>query len=308
LLQFILPLNYMSNALYNTRKGLRDIQAVITLLHIQPEIVYANPLQSPTVHNPTITFDHVSFGYTPDRLIVNNISFSVPTGSSVALVGPSGSGKSTIAKLIFRFYDVTSGSITLNNHDIRTLAQHTLHQQIGIVPQDIILFNRTLYDNIAYARPDASEQEVHAAARHACLEPFIHSLPDGYLTLIGERGINISGGEKQRIAIARMLLKAPPLCIFDEATSSLDLHTEREIQHTIRTLFNNSTNIIIAHRLSTITHVDQILVLDQGQIVERGTHAELLNKNDLYAQLWNQQNMTNIVSEIQGNGLHSISP
>ena len=290
LLQFIMPLNYLSNTIYQARKGLQDVKTIIELLHLEPEIKYKNSSPPCTPNKPTLSFKNVSFKYqSNDRTILKNISFSVPSGTTTAIVGPSGSGKSTLAKLIFRFYDITKGTILLNNHDIKAFGQEALHKQIGIVPQDIPLFNHTLYYNIAYASPHASEQQVLEAAQQACLESFINSLPKGYMTLVGERGLKLSGGEKQRIALARLILRQPSLYIFDEATSSLDSRTEQKIQQNLTLLAHEKTTLIIAHRLSTIIHADQIIVLDQGQIVECDTHTRLLQQHGLYAQLWNKQ-------------------
>jgi ATP-binding cassette subfamily B protein len=271
------------------RKAWQDICEVQKILMVRPEItdtVDALPLRA---SHADIVFENVSFGYNEKRTILNAISFSMPAGKTVAIVGSTGSGKSTIVRLLFRFFDVTNGAITINGHDIRLLTQESLHKAIGIVPQDTVLFNNTIYFNIASGNPQASRQEVEQAAKDAQLEEFIKQLPDGYQTEVGERGLKLSGGEKQRIAIARVLLKKPLIYIFDEATSALDSSTEREIQKNIRTVSFGNTTLIIAHRLSTIIHADTILVLENGNIVEQGNHHALLNQQSAYANLWYKQ-------------------
>ena len=289
LLQFVQPLSWFGYFLRKIRKGLTDMENILSLLDIKPDIVDAPGAYILRSDYAEIVFDHVSFGYEPNRLILKDISFKVPRGTSVAIVGPSGSGKSTIARLLFRFYDVTSGVLLINNHDVRLVTQESLQKLIGIVPQDTVLFNNTLFYNIAYGRPDASIEEVEEAARLAHLDFFIEQLPEGLQTTVGERGLKLSGGEKQRVAIARVLLKRPLVYLFDEATSALDTRTEREIQKNLEEISAGSTTLIIAHRLSTVTHADNIIVLEAGQIAEQGSHQQLLEKDGLYARLWKKQ-------------------
>ncbi len=289
LLQFIYPLNHLGYILRTIRKGLNDVGAAMNLLKFKPEIKDAPHAVDIKINQAEIVFDNVKFNYDERRQILKGISFTVPAGKSVAVVGATGSGKSTIARLLYRFYDITGGSIQINGHDIRTITQHSLHRAIGIVPQDTILFNNTLYYNVAYARPSATKQEIEEVIRMAHLDAFIKRLPDGYHTEVGERGLKLSGGEKQRIAIARVLLKKPAIYIFDEATSALDTHTEREIQNNLEEISTGATTLTIAHRLSTVINADNIIVLDHGIIAEQGTHQELLERNGLYAQLWQKQ-------------------
>jgi ATP-binding cassette subfamily B protein len=236
-----------------------------------------------------IVFDNVSFSYDDQRPILKNLSFTIPAGKTVAIVGSTGSGKSTIVRLLFRFFEVTNGNILINGKDIRSFTQESLHTSIGIVPQDMVLFNNTIYFNIAYGNPHASKDEIEKAAHDAQLEKFIQRLPLGYQTIVGERGLKLSGGEKQRIAIARMLLKKPLIYVFDEATSALDSATELEVQKNIRQLSFDNTTLIIAHCLSTIMHADAILVLENGSIVEQGNHMELLARDHYYSTLWHKQ-------------------
>jgi ATP-binding cassette subfamily B protein len=246
----------------------------------------AVPLQ---VAGGTVRFEAVKFAYEPERTILDGLSFEVPAGKMVAVVGPSGAGKSTISRILLRFYDVAGGRVTIDGQDIRDVTQTSLRAALGVVPQDTVLFNDTILYNIRYGRPEASDADVMEAARLAQIDPFIRALPDGYQTMVGERGLKLSGGEKQRVAIARTILKGPPILMLDEATSALDSHTEKEIQDALDRVSKNRTTLIIAHRLSTIVHADTILVLDKGALVEQGTHAELMAKDGLYASLWNRQ-------------------
>lgn len=289
LLQFIQPLSYFGYIIRSIRRGLNDVNSAMNLLALKPEIKDAPHAIDLKIETATITFDNVHFAYDERRPILKGVSFTVLAGKSLAVVGATGSGKSTIARLLYRFYEVKEGAILINGHDIRSITQDSLHRAIGIVPQDTILFNNTLYYNIAYGNPQAPEHEVTQAISMAHLDAFIKRLPDGYKTEVGERGLKLSGGEKQRIAIARVLLKKPALYIFDEATSALDTQTERDIQNNLEEISAGATSVTIAHRLSTVVNSDMIIVLDQGVIAEQGTHAELLERNGIYYKLWNQQ-------------------
>lgn len=287
LIQLYLPLNFLGIVYRELRQALTDIERMFGLLNEHREIADAPDAQTlPGGQTVTIEFDAVDFAYEPNRQILHELSFSVPAGSSVAVVGHSGAGKSTLARLLFRFYDVTGGSIRIDGHDLRQLTQHSLRSAIGIVPQDTVLFNDSILYNIRYGRVDASDDEVIAAARAASLHDFVSRLPDGYATRVGERGLKLSGGEKQRVAIARALLKNPPILIFDEATSALDSATEKAIQSQLELAARGRTTLVIAHRLSTVMNADRILVMDGGRIVESGTHAELVAKNGKYANMW----------------------
>jgi len=275
-----------------------DIETMFFILSRRPEIEDrsgAPPLKVPA---GSIRFENVSFAYEPARQILSNVSFEVPAGRTVAIVGPSGAGKSTISRLLFRFYDVTSGRILIDGQDIRGITQQSLRAAIGMVPQDTVLFNDTIRYNIQYGCWDASDAEVEEAARLAQIDGFIRLAPKGYDTEVGERGLKLSGGEKQRVAIARTILKAPPILLLDEATSALDSHTERDIQEALDRVARNRTTLVIAHRLSTIVGADEILVLDRGTIVERGTHSELLARGGLYASMWNRQREAQMAREI----------
>jgi ATP-binding cassette subfamily B protein len=290
LLQFVTPLSYFGLLFRDLRQSLTDMENVIHLMNEKPEVTdtpHATTLSSSTAD---ITFTNVKFHYEHRRAILHGITFTVPAGKTVAIVGASGSGKSTIARLLFRFYDVTDGSIAINGHDIRTITQDSLHKAIGIVPQDTVLFNNTLYYNIAYGRPSATREDVEQVIKLAHLDGFIKELPEGLDSMVGERGLKLSGGEKQRIAIARVLLKKPLMYIFDEATSALDTNTERDIQQSLEAISAESTTLIIAHRLSTVIYADTIIVLDKGKIVEQGSHQQLLDAQGMYARLWKKQN------------------
>ncbi len=289
MIQLYMPLNFMGMVYREIKQGLVDLETMFGLLAEPPEVVDKPGAKPLIVTEGTIRFEDVSFSYDPDRRILDHVSFEVPAGRMVAIVGPSGAGKSTISRILFRFYDIESGRVTIDGQDIRDVTQSSLRAAIGVVPQDTVLFNDTIRYNIRYGRPHASEEEVFEAARLAQIDDFIRTLPAGYDTMVGERGLKLSGGEKQRVAIARTLLKAPPILMLDEATSALDSHTEKEIQDALDRVAKNRTTLVIAHRLSTIVHADNIVVLDKGRVVEQGTHAELIAKGGLYASLWSRQ-------------------
>jgi ABC-type transport system involved in Fe-S cluster assembly fused permease/ATPase subunit len=298
LLQIYRPLNFIGFVYRELRQGLTDIEEMFKLLDQDPEIEDSPGAKPLAVTGPVARFEDVTFHYDPDRPILKGVSFEVPAGKTVAIVGPTGAGKSTISRLLFRFYDVTGGRITIDGQDLRDVTQTSLRSAIGMVPQDTVLFNDTIGYNIEYGRPGASEEEVREAARMAQVGPFIDSLPKGYKTPVGERGLKLSGGEKQRVAIARTILKAPSILILDEATSALDTKTERDIQAALDEVSRNRTTVVIAHRLSTVVNADEILVLRDGQIAERGNHAALLQQNGLYAQMWNRQREANEAAEL----------
>jgi ATP-binding cassette subfamily B protein len=289
LMQLFRPLDMLGWVYRSIRQGLIDMEAMFSLVDTPAEIVDAPGAAALTVPNGHVRFENVAFGYEPERIILKGVTLDVPAGSSLAVVGPSGAGKSTLARLLYRFYDPTSGHISIDGQNIATVTQSSLRSAIGIVPQDTVLFNDTIGYNIGYGREGASQEAIEEAARGAAIDGFIAALPHGYDSMVGERGLKLSGGEKQRVAIARTLLKDPPILILDEATSALDSRTEEAIQGTLGAAARGRTTIIIAHRLSTIVGADQIVVLDAGQVAERGTHAELLAKGGLYADLWARQ-------------------
>ncbi|HHQ41314.1 MAG TPA: ABC transporter ATP-binding protein/permease, partial [Chromatiales bacterium] len=286
MLQLFMPLNFLGIVYRQLKHALADMDRMFRLLDHEPEIRDAPDARPLEVRRGEIRFERVDFAYRPDRPILRGVDFRVPAGRKVAVVGPSGAGKSTLVRLLFRFYDVDRGRILIDGQDVREVTQESLRRAIGIVPQDTVLFNDTIYYNILYGRPDASREEVEEAARLAHIHDFILSLPQGYETVVGERGLKLSGGEKQRIAIARVLLKDPPIMVFDEATSSLDSHSEQVILGALREVAAKRTTLVIAHRLSTIVDADEILVMDGGRIVERGDHRALLAQGGLYARLW----------------------
>ena len=289
MLQLYMPLHFLGFVYREIRHSLADMEKMFRLLHEHKEIADAPDAGVLQVGKASVRFDNVSFGYEPDRQILYDVSFDIPAGHTVAVVGASGAGKSTLSRLLFRFYDVGQGGIQINGQDIRGVTQTSLRAAIGIVPQDTVLFNDTIYYNIAYGRPDATREDVIAAAQAAHIHTFIESLPLGYQSMVGERGLKLSGGEKQRVAIARAILKNPAMLIFDEATSALDSQSEKSIQAELRGIAQNRTTLVIAHRLSTVVDANQILVMGQGRIIERGTHYELLAQQGAYAHLWNLQ-------------------
>ena len=289
LMQLYVPLNFMGMVYREIKQGLIDIETMFALLHETPEIVDRPGAKPLRVKRGEIKFENVSFAYDPERPILKDVSFEVPAGKMVAIVGPSGAGKSTISRILFRFYELSSGRVTIDGQNIRDVTQASLRAAIGMVPQDTVLFNDTIRYNIRYGRWEASDAEVQEAARLAQIHAFILTLPQGYDALVGERGLKLSGGEKQRVAIARTILKSPPILMLDEATSALDSHTEKEIQDALERVARERTSLVIAHRLSTVVHADNIIVLDHGEIVEQGTHLELLTKGGLYASLWARQ-------------------
>ena len=298
LIQLYQPLNLLGTVYREITQALVDMESMFRLLHKPIEVQDKPNAPDLVVRGGAIAFKDVVFAYEPARTVLKGISFTVPAGKTVAVVGPSGAGKSTISRILYRFYDIQSGSVTIDGQDIRDVSQASLRKIIGIVPQDTVLFNDTVEYNIAYGRIGASEPEVKEAARLAQIDKFIRELPLGYDAMVGERGLKLSGGEKQRVAIARTILKNPPILLLDEATSALDTHTEREIQGALSEVSRNRTSLVIAHRLSTVIDADEILVLDHGEIVERGRHDALVAKGGHYAAMWNKQKQAAEAREI----------
>jgi ATP-binding cassette, subfamily B, heavy metal transporter len=300
LLQLFIPLSFLGSVYSQVKHALTDMELMFTLLERKPEVTDRVGAKDLDVGAGNVRFERVCFSYDPQRPILHDVDFEIPPGQKLAVVGPSGAGKSTLARLLFRFYDVSKGRILVNGQDIRAVTQQSLRAAIGIVPQDTVLFNDTIAYNIAYARPEASQEEVIEAARLAHIHHFIAALPKGYDTVVGERGLKLSGGEKQRVAIARAILKRPRILVFDEATSSLDSHAEQAILEALREVAAEHTTLVIAHRLSTVVDADQILVMEHGRILERGTHAALLAEGGLYARLWALQQEERVSNSERG--------
>lgn len=289
LLQLAVPLNMLGFVYREIKQSLVDMDRMFKMMDVEPEVVDAPGALDLVVSDAQVTFENVEFHYDADRQILKGVSFNVPGGKTTAIVGSTGAGKSTISRALFRFYNLSGGEITIDGQNIANITQASLRKSIGVVPQDTVLFNDTIFYNIAYGLPEASFDDVIEAAKRAQIHDFIASLPAAYDTLVGERGLKLSGGEKQRVAIARTILKNPPILLLDEATSALDTHTEKEIQESLNEISRNRTTLIIAHRLSTVVNADEIIVLDQGKIIERGRHSQLLGKDGAYATMWNRQ-------------------
>ena len=289
MLQLFIPLGFLGSSYRMIRQALVDMEFLFQLLSLEPEIQDSNNAKVLVVREGEVKFSHVSFGYEPERSVLNDINFTIAPGTTTAIVGPSGAGKSTLSRLLYRFYDVNGGTLCIDDQNIAEVTQLSLRQAVGIVPQDTVLFNDTIAFNILYGRPQSTEEEMYAAARSASIHDFIISLPKGYETRVGERGLKLSGGEKQRVAIARTVLKNPPILVLDEATSALDIGTEREIQAALKEVSRDRTTMVIAHRLSTIVHANEIIVIDKGSIVERGSHNELLSLGGTYSVMWQRQ-------------------
>lgn len=308
LMQLYIPMNFMGMLYREIRQALIDINEMFSILARDPEVRDATSALPLNISAGELRFEDVHFAYTPDRPILRGVNFTVPAGKTVAVVGPSGAGKSTLSRLIFRFYEPQSGRILIDGQDIAAVQQESLRAAIGMVPQDTVLFNDTIGYNIRYGRPDASDAEVREAARLAQIDHFIEALPHGYETQVGERGLKLSGGEKQRVAIARTILKSPHILVLDEATSALDSFTEREIQQALDQVSRGRTTLVIAHRLSTIINADEILVLERGEIAERGTHSDLLERGGLYAALWNRQRQVDAARATLAREAGSVRP
>ena len=289
MIQLYMPLNFIGSSYREIKQGLIDVEQMFTLLKVNAEIKDKPGAPDLKVDEADVVFENVDFAYDPERPILRNLSLRIPPGKTVAIVGPSGAGKSTISRLLYRFYDVKAGRVLIDGQDISQVTQKSLRAAIGMVPQDTVLFNDTIRYNIRYGRPDATDAEVEEAARLAQIHDFVMSLPKGYDALVGERGLKLSGGEKQRVSIARTILKGPPILILDEATSALDSFTEQQIQAALKKVSEDRTTLVIAHRLSTVVDADEIIVLDKGQVAERGTHDELLARHGIYAAMWNRQ-------------------
>jgi len=289
MLQLFIPLNFLGIVYRQIKYALADMDLIFKLLEQEPEIKDRENAPAMQVDDGEIRFESVDFGYQDNRQILFDVNFHIQSGQKVAVVGHSGAGKSTLSRLLFRFYDVKAGRILIDGQDIREVSQSSLRTAIGIVPQDTVLFNDTIYYNLSYGRTDATREEIVEAARMAHIKEFIESLPEGYDTVVGERGLKLSGGEKQRVAIARAILKHPRIMVFDEATSSLDTKTEQAIQETLKEVAQDHTTLVIAHRLSTVVDADRILVMDEGRIVEQGTHQQLLAEKAVYAHMWSLQ-------------------
>ncbi len=308
LMQLYQPLNFLGFVYREIKQGFVDMEGMFRLMSLHEEVadrpgarvLPSGPAQGEAQGEGSVVFRDVRFGYRPDREVLHGVSFAVGAGRKLAIVGPTGAGKSTISRLLFRFYDVWEGEVEVDGMDVRDLTQDSLRAAIGVVPQDTVLFNDTIRYNIAYGRPSASQAEVEDAARHAQVHSFVMSLPDGYDTRVGERGLKLSGGEKQRVAIARTILKNPRILILDEATSALDTRTEREIGTALRAVSQDRTTLVIAHRLSTVVDADEIMVLDDGRVVEQGTHAGLLARGGLYARMWALQAEEMAIEEAVG--------